>query len=290
MHNINIFYVAGMYGSTIDYILQFTQDKSLDTTVLSDGSMHAHIKNFHVTNNHTLQKLTYLRTTTSQMCDIIYPWSDKKFNDIISLIPHQQHKNILVHANNLEDCELTLLNQYYKIAYGKTKTNGLEIFEDSASENFKKWNECYTSWQDMQTWEWREWFSFTYPGYTSEWIASQYQSPDYFFKLSINDLLYNTVNSVINILNHCQIPISTHVIDFATNWKHTQQHIINKLNQIDCIVESILEDECFEWKSLSIIEEAIIQTRLRKHGFELACDGLNKFPCTTKDLKKVLYI
>lgn len=289
MHNINIFYVAGMYGSTVDYILQYAQDKNLERSVLPDGSMHAHIKSCHVVDSNALAKLKQLRQNACQTGDITYPWSNAKFKDIVAMVNCQNHKNILIHADTLEDCEITLLNQYYKIAYGATKLNGLQIFEDISSSDFKQWNKNYTSWQDMQRWEWREWFSITYPDYTHEWIASQAEASDIFLKISLGDLIYDTVHSATKILKHCNFPVQSHVVEFASHWKQTQEHILHKRNLVEQIVVSILEDQHLVWKPISIIEEAMIQNKLRNHGFEIACTGLNEFPCTTDDLKKVLY-
>ena len=140
----------------------------------------------------------------------------------------------------------------------------------------------------MDIWEWREWFSIQYPEYTQDWITSKDQVNDSFFKVSNSEFLLNTSHYTRKILEHCELPITGSIIEFAAHWNKTQQYLIDKLQLVNKIVECVLEDFYLEWKPISIIEEGMVQNKLRTNKIEIACDGLNEFPCNSEDLKKVI--
>ena len=45
----------------------------------------------------------------------------------------------------------------------------------------------------------------------------------------------------------------------------------------------------FSWNKLSIVGEAIVQSRLRKQGLEILCYNLNQFPTDIYSLKQVTF-
>ena len=57
------------------------------------------------------------------------------------------------------------------------------------------------------------------------------------------------------------------------------------------IVESTLSDQKFDWSNriVPLVSEAWIQWELRNRGWEIQCHGLDVFPKTSKDLKKLLF-
>lgn len=165
---INIFFVPGMFGSTIEYVLRsFTKEFTpVNTNILSDGSMHAFSKEFHPTRMHHVDS----NTKFGEINTPIYPVLDGHLDDMLTHWPiTADDKFVIMCAADQLSAELTMLFQYYKIASGSVNL-GLDIFFQSHSHNVKNWNSSYESWKDLQHWELRELLSLMYPIWVTEWI------------------------------------------------------------------------------------------------------------------------
>jgi len=287
---INIFFVPGMFGSTIEYVLRnYTNDfYSVDGEILSDGSMHSYEKEFHLWFNDQLEDMKSF-IPDNAITTPIYPFKNMHLDEIIKkyreICIFEGNYNILLHADNLNDCELNILFQYYKITLGLNK--GLGIF--TIPENFKEWNSEYTSWKDLQRWEYREWFSIFYPTWTSEWRDSKDIVDNDFLTINNKEFLTNPEKWTDKIINHCDLQKTNDFADFFGEWKNKQQYIIDKFNTIEMIITSVLDNTELSWCELTVIEEAIIQQKLRANGYELMCDGLNDFPCNSSELKNLIH-
>jgi len=287
---INIFFVPGMFGSTIEYVLRnYTKDfSSIDGEILSDGSMHSYEKYFHPNTKHKLDDAKNF-IADDAIITLVYPFENMHFNEIIKkyreLCTLDSNFNILLYANNLNECELNILFQYYKIVVGLNA--GLSLF--TVPKGINRWNKSYTSWKDLQRWEYREWFSIFYPTWTSEWRDSKKFIDDNFLTISNKEFLTNPEKWTDKIINHCYLQKTNDFTDFFSEWKNKQQYIIDKFNTIEMIITSVLDDTELSWCELTIIEEAIIQQKLRANGYELMCDGLNDFPCNSGELKNLIY-
>ena len=67
----------------------------------------------------------------------------------------------------------------------------------------------------------------------------------------------------------------------------SRQTFANRDAEVNEIVSSILANKDMTWKELSIIDEAVIQKKLRDNGINLKCFGLDIFPRSVKELKKI---
>lgn len=278
-----------MFGSTIEYVLRnYTNDfSSVDGKILSDGSMHSYKKYFHPGVKYQLDNIKKF-IAGDAITTPIYPFKDMHFDEIIKKYREacilDSNFDILLYADSLDDCELNILFQYYKIAAGLNL--GLDIF--TIPENFKEWNSEYTSWKDLQRWEYREWFSIFYPTWTSEWRDSKDIVDNDFLTINNKEFLTNPEKWTGKIINHCDLQKTNDFADFFGEWKNKQQYIIDKFNTIEMIITSVLDNTELSWCELTVIEEAIIQQKLRANGYELMCDGLNDFPCNSGELKKLI--
>jgi hypothetical protein len=284
---INIFFVPGMFGSTVEYVLRtFTAEHDYPKLdIQNDGSMHLFFKECHPTSINDLGKFIESDINTP-----IYPFKECSLPEILKGFQNQivSGKSILMYADSLQSAELNMLFQYYKIANGSVLKFGLDIFCNGNTHNIVNWNKNYQHWSELQHWELREWLSLFYSSWVQEWIVSQNQVPDSFLKIQNIDLLYNTKDALTNIINFTGLTISKPLDNFVNEWQQKQQYIVSEFNTLDQIVSNTLAQEDYEWKSLCIISEAIIQQRLRSKGFEIRCDGLNTFPTNTKMLYSLL--
>lgn len=284
---IHVFFVPGMFGSTIEYVLSdFTNELTpTNATIANDGSMHTFKKQ-----NHPASKLMLGTMQLEEINTPIYPFKDLHLPTILESYPIAEHDHcILIYAKSLKEAEQNMLFQYYKIACGLG--HGLSIFYGSranAKTDVSGWNQNYTDYSDLAPWEFREWFSIFYPAWTQEWQDSYKQVPEHWLKLSLDDILNNTKSIFEDVINYCSLTKKRELDDFATQWRQAQNYILDEYVLIDCIVDLTIKKQDYHWKPLHVIAEAMIQKKLRDKGFEIRCDGLNTFPTNSIDLYNLL--
>jgi hypothetical protein len=287
---INLFYVPGMFGSTLEYVLSNYTHEHIPITaeICRDGSLHSYYKQAHVVDIESLAQLInnkklYKITTP------IYPWKQLHLPEILSNfnLTDDDH-NVLMYAESLTAAELNMLFQYHKVAFGEIAPKGLDFFSGNNSHNIKNWNSNYTSWDQMQSWEWREWFSLFYVSWIQEWLQSASQVPEYFLKIKNTDLLFDTENTINCIIEFCGLTIKPELDQFINNWLGKQQYIVDEFELLDQIIDSTITQRPLTWQPISIVAEAIVQQRLRAIGYEMRCDGLDTFPTDSRTLYNLL--
>ena len=282
-----------MFGSTIEYVLRNFTKEHLPTKgeILENGSMHSFIKKAHLINTPNLKAFLKLNNEDT-ITTPIYPFKDLHLPDILKQLHSLIDKNnvsLLLYADSLRSCELNMLFQYYKIVKDKHNNSGMKLFCDGNENNIVNWNKNYKSWQDMQVWELREWFSLFYKNWVQEWQDSVMQVPDHFVTVKNTDFLYDTADTARRIINSANLTAKTGIEEFANLWQSKQQYIIDEFKLLDQIVDCSIDNRDFHWSPVCIISESILQQRLRAKGYEIQCDGLNIFPIDAKTLHKLLY-
>ncbi len=284
---INIFFVPGMFGTTIEYVLRsYTPDAvPIDAKICNDGSMHSFKKQKHLSDIGSVEDFLSKHKQV-QISTPIYPFEDTHLGDILNIYkqyrPHGD-KNILIYADSLNSVELNLLFVYYKVITGNLNL-GLGIYLDNVDNNIMHWNKNYTHWTQMQQWELREWISLFYVSLTREWIDSFWQVDNSFLKVKNTDILHDPYQAISQIAEFCNLTITDNAKSFLLEWQQRQQYILDEFLCLDQITNQTID----HWKPLSIISEAILQQRFRSKGFELQCHNLNTFPTDSDSLYKLL--
>lgn len=290
---IHVFFVPGMFGTTIEYVLRnFTNEYQACTAeICSDGSMHWFKKEYHPRLATHIELVSDLNS--SSITTPIYPFLDLHLPDIFNM--YQQHipaykadPCVLLHASSLRGAELNMLFQYYKIAIGHHVHLGLDIFCGDNAHNIVNWNPSYTHWSEMKPWELREWFSLFYAQWVQEWIVSQQQVDSTFLKVDHIDVLDNFVPTISKIIKYCGLTETDGVEEFSKLWRGKQQYIVDEFELLDAIVTHSINNHQFSWSPINVIAEAIVQQRLRALGYEIRCDGLNTFPTDSETLYNLL--
>lgn len=280
-----------MFGSTVEYVLTYNKLSADD--IVNDGSMHGFSKMLHIYEVDQLIKHTSKISAGQDLISTItYPYAGKKFSDILELVNFDNCKNILIRADNISDCELNLLFQYYKVVAGEKCSIGIyTAFGDPHEENnVKQWNTSYNCLEDLKPWEYREWFSYFYPKFVNQWIDSQDSIDDTFLTVINSDLLNNPYKVLTEISEFLDVEIDiSNLHDFADRWKKSQEYIVNKFNNLNSVVKSSINNVEYTWEPMSIIEEGIVQNRLRKSGYEIKCNNLDIFPTSSTDLHKLIF-
>ena len=288
---IHVFFVPGMFGSTLEYVLRNYSNEytSVDADVLPDGSMHGFKKECHPSSQLEIDLL--LKSINNNSITVpTYPFQTLHLPEILEKYTeyiNSTSKEILVHASNTRDAELNMLFQYYKIATGSLQ-QGLGIFCSGNEHNITNWNINYKNWNEMRPWQLREWISLFYVPWVQEWIESQHQVGNNFYKVSNISILENLPGIVRKILQHCDLTESSGLDDFAVHWRSKQQYIMDEFDLLDCVIECTINNVPLSWNPINIIAEAIVQQRLRANGYEIQCDGLDVFPTDSTTLYNLL--
>jgi hypothetical protein len=277
---IHVFFVPGMFGSTIEYIIRSYSNEltPVPGKILDDGSLHSFNKSAHFRDiehvNDFFKSDSIVDVTTP-----IYPFRNQKLPTILEHFNQYNIINdtsILMYADSVRSAELNMLFQYYKISIGVN--TGLDIFCHGNEHNIASWNPNYQHWTDMQSWQLREWISLFYVPWVHEWIDSATQVDYKFLTVKNTDFLFNTNASIDCIFNHCKLTQKFGLNDFVVKWQQAQQYIVDEFNLLDQIVECSITNQPLKWQPINIIAEAIVQQRLRAKGYEIHCDGLDIFP------------
>ena len=302
MSMIHILFVPGTFGTTIQYILrQFNTElldyriPNTDDMILSDGSMHSFVKTGHYSE---LNELTdYLNNKVDKNIPLtspVYPTSTARAKTIINLfIAHRPLDNyIFIYVDDIDQAEITILAQYYKISTGALNLTINNICGDN-SHNIVNWNPDYTHWSQMQPWELREWFSMFYTDWVQEWLdAKQYILPTW-LTISSKDILENTRDTFLKIINYAGTfnnNYENEFNEFIALWRSKQQYLLDEHNIIKNIVKFTISNTPYTWQKLNIFSEAIVQKRLKDQGYDLKCYNLNEFPTSAIELHKLLII
>lgn len=291
---ICVFFVPGMFGTTVEYVLRaFTNElDNIEAEILPDGSMHSFKTQMHLTNRDDFVSFFTDRAPLVTVTTPIYPLKDTKLPELLSICQPSltiNDRRIFVYADSAEYAELNMLFQYHKISASKALQLELDIFCGDNASDIVKWNPLYTHWSQMKTWELREWFSFFYPGWTQEWIDASKQVDSLWTKVSTRDLLNDTEQTFKKIIQISGLSRNhKSLTKFANDWRQRQQYVLDEHKLINHAVECIITQVDFSWSDLNIIAEAMIQNKLREAGFEILCDGLNKFPTNAIEFHKLL--
>jgi hypothetical protein len=201
-------------------------------------------------------------------------------------------KYIFIYPADLDQAELIILARYYKIAIGSLMINGMgTIYDSGDQQNIVKWNANYTHWSQMQLWELREWFSIFYLGWAQEWIDARQFIPATWFPVSLADILANTRETLLEIVNHVgkfDSDSENEFDNFVNTWRPKQQYLLDEHATIKNIVEYTISNTPYTWEKLNVISEAMVQRRLRDAGYTIKCYDLNEFPISSTKLHQLL--
>ena len=281
-----------MFGSTIEFCIRnFSNEyqskltNELESYIRADGTLHSVTKELHLTSDKMPDILKQYGSSSTAISTPIYPTQRKHFPEIINTLyensDFKNNKNVLLFADSVSAAELNLYFQYYKIATGSHDTGlkmGLGIFFNHRED-----------WQELDYWELREWFSIFYTNWIQEWTESYQNVQKDFLTVSNVDFLYHPKQCLERIFEHCELTFNQKDIDkFVKMWQNKQQYIINNENLCRDIIANTIEQLDFSWESTNIVQEAIIQKRLRDCGYEIKCWNLNTFPTNTEQLYNLL--
>lgn len=288
---IHVFFVPGMFGSTIEYIFRSfgNELEPVMGTILADGSMHSFKKLAHFLDTSDIESFFDLHNFAVDVTTPIYPFRNTHLLDILERFNSyvtEKDSCVLIHAESVADAELNMLFQYHKISIGLKK--GIDIFCHGNEHNITAWDQSYTHWSQMKHWQLREWISLFYVPWIQEWIDSQNQVSTNFLCVRNTDFLVDPVTISNKLFAHCNLTQKPGLQEFLQKWQAAQAYIVDEFELLGDIVKHTVNSQPLNWQPINIIAEAIVQQRLRALGYEIRCDGLNTFPTDSETLYNLL--
>lgn len=109
--------------------------------------------------------------------------------------------------------------------------------------------------------------------------------------VTVSELLFDFETTMHKLQNHCKLDYVKHVSELLPYHAENlnQQTHLGQDQICKRIVNSITNRTDFDWETLSFGSEVWIQWELRNCGLEIKCNGLDKFPTSSVQLRELLY-
>ena len=302
MHRIFIMYIGGAYGYWIEWLLWYgheTQWEMVNTSqLLPDGSSHSRrdeefekIEGYEKIKHpigyfETEEAILHARSITdvdllTYRC-ITYKAkknSNYSIRDAIDLVGDSNFTGIYIDINNDDMRDLVFLNAEKKITPK----------HEYSLDMIRQWDPAVNLVTDLEPWEFREMLSLFYTGLHDDYLTVSLEDiPPSVLVINIDDILYGNVTELVRkMFDHAKMPLReealTHIKQEHVKMLSLQKSIV-ELKIIKATVDACLSKQNISMQPISLEGEAIVQKRLRDHGIELRCYGLNDWPTKTGEL------
>ena len=281
---IAIVYNGGAYGTYLEWALTtLTTDIPIVAPFNTNGNSHQFYGN-HACDIHTHMWKKVVNKKKSGLFVRLHPKT-------------QQHESL---DNNLNQ----ILDVAEKVIYLYPDPNSVLL----TINNF--YSKIHTGWWNVRTldpmfvllrstqaepvWRKREILSFNLmPVWYDqmEWYYPARHAIKHCKVVPLSKLLYRFENTILKIQKFCNLEFKKSIDDMIPHhstmlslqkWL-TQDQLCNN------IINSILSDRLFEWADIPLPSQSWLQWELRNRGFEIQCNGLDKFPTNSVQLRELLY-
>lgn len=316
-----IYYHAGAYGTFVEWCLNYFSDEHFN-----DDLPFTDIGNAHLFQGNLILSETMFNKMEQNPCKFFrtHPGSTNNHNQLLLNTPKNpincyinelqllqdisEHvivlyfnsNHVLWGVNNIVKSfspvdpateEYYITNQYSEYYRGECVNLKERVILDlqlAGEHHYKQWNK--NSWGEMDNWQLREFLSL----YLQEHWVDLYNSleeihsdfPNITF-LELGSLRDNFKDTISTLLSRINLPLVKNNFDYVFDAWISRQTFANRDAEVNEIVSSILSNKDMTWKELSIIDEAVIQKKLRDNGINLKCFDLDIFPRSVKELKKI---
>ena len=294
-----IVFQGGAYGNYLKWILHtlLTDNEKIVVPWQGNGTSHdqSYIKNdkFFNVRGHFNQ---IFEPTPKNIPKVftVHPKTDQE-HDMVSRVRHiQEHVDKVLFLYQSTNTYLLGVNNYMYKIWNDLRSGPLGYI--NPNDLYHNWNIAYnTPFEKIPRWILREYFSynvFTSWESQQQWfMPDQYQHKDCFY-IFVDHLLFNFLGTIEKIRvflgrewTRDPKDLLIYHMENLKNQKYLFQDVIAKN-----IIDSVLDKKNCNWNDqyVTIFTEAFVQKKLREHGLELRCNGLNVFPTCTEDLFKVI--
>jgi hypothetical protein len=289
---IPIVFNAGAYGTYLEWCLTtLSSTDSICSPFTRVGNSHAfkgnHLGSFVNWN-------AYINSNNNKKFVRFHPKSQQ--SDSLSIVLNQvcQSVNFAIYVYPDPNSILLCLNNYYSKIWTDWWT--VQFFTSiDPNKIYENWPvDRSTDISNIPVWIRREFLSYyLMPAWFDqvEWYHPSTWSNRKCCTVLVCDLLYDFKNTLQTIGKHCNLTYSRS-IDELLEYHSTNISLQKYLTQdqlCKTIVTAVMGDQDYTWDELPFTSEVWVQWELRNQGFEIRCDGLDKFPTNSIQLRELLY-
>jgi hypothetical protein len=281
-----IVYPCGGYGSFLHWCLSyFSGEIDINTTPFTpNGSAHRFdgimLRNVQSTTNFLNSDIATNFVRSHAMFD--KEKNNNQFFDYISYYQNYFEKLVLI----------TQDSQSHLMILHNSHTKTIELTYDRLlKEIINNYKNRFGATDPVPRWQLREMISYFHESYHC-YINDIYQ-PVYnkqVVNVPVRELVDNFESTLTGLFDQLDIPMVR--TDLVPDIKHkwlSLQRFVNIDHVCQQILTATVNGNNLEWQTLSIFDEAWIQWQLRNNKLEIRCDGLDKFPTNSLQLRELLY-
>lgn len=293
---IVIVYNGGSYGTYLEWALTTL---STDIPIVSPVNPNGNSHQFHGNHGGNIHSSLWKKVTSKEKSFLFVRLHPKT----------QQHEVLSDNLNQILDVAEKVIYLYPDPGSVLLNVNNFysKIWKDWWSMRLSDpvfADSLYSNWpvdpgdpiSSIPVWIQREILSFNLmPAWFDqvEWFHPEKWSHTQCKVVLINELLYDFKNTILKIQKFCGLEFKKSIDDIIPHhftmlslqkWA-TQDQLCNK------IINSVLSDQLFDWSDqlLPLPSQSWVQWELRNHRLEIQCNGLDKFPTNSVQLKELLY-
>ena len=177
---------------------------------------------------------------------------------------------------------------YFVAMYVKVEMD-IDSYIERIWSNYK--TKLNLHWNNEEDWSTREWISCWLTDLLDSCYASNTTAD------ITTDKLFDKDEDVFpaeikRLINKLELSVDADIDDIKMNhatWQKAQEYHNLQKRCDDWVNKLITTREDTTSPCVTILDEAYVQDRLRKHGYLIRCYGLNKFPTTSNELRELLY-
>jgi len=290
---IPIIFNGGSYGSFLMFCLTNLNTKEFKNPLCgATGNSHKFLFNYVTLDNNDWNIVKKIDNKWIKYHPKTFKTQSLK--EEIDRIVAATNKSILIYPS--VDHYLLVINNQFEKVYNNTISDKWHNDNDEREIFYKNlydgWNiDPSLSINEIDKWVVREFLSYYYfEAFNGEyeWNLLETYTNDNLLIVTTQDLLYDFENCIKKCASYCGIDTITNfdeLIELQKEQLKLQKHK-HKDTIVKQVIDCFLNDKQLKIPELSLIDEAYIQYVLRKNGFELCCEGLNKFPTDINTLKE----
>lgn len=289
---VPIIYNGGAYGTYVEWCLTMLLTKQpLIEPFTSIGTSHNFV-------GHQVPSIQgwrdYIKNNPASLFVRFHPKTQKEESISDNLDEVSKTVRCFVYVYPDQDSTLLHLNNFYFKSYDWWDYNLLT--EESRNKIFENWPVLdNTDVDSIPTWIKREFLSYhLMPAWLDQldwYLPDQYHNPKCHW-VFISQLMHDFESTLEKMLAHIGMPQYKLIQDLVPYHKTNLglQQYLDQDKVCQNIILAVTNNSLFEWSPLPLPSEAWIQWSLRNLGWEIQCDGLDKFPTNSVQLQKLLYL
>jgi hypothetical protein len=272
---VPILFPAGAYGTFIEWCIMYFSGRALDQLPFGNAGNSHNFSGVHVQNIQIWREFCKMQSS-APVCRL-HPKTleHESFIDNVTEVARNGPCIFLYVPTSL--FALTINNKFEKVY----REGWMEHNKAQYLDNLKQWHSG-----KLYNWELREFLSFyIWDQHLSETGADimQNASINNVLKVNIQSIFDDFENTIRALIDYVGLQV------VRTNFDTVHSEFLKRQVHYgkDLLIDSIVGNIATDWPQLTIVDESIIQMRLRNQGHDIKCFGIDTFPTTQEALRAI---